>query len=88
METTGIYHLDLAIALYDARVKLIVVNPNASHHFAKVLMKNSKTDAVDVDTLAEYAERMGFVPGHDHAIHRMLTQDKPFDNSRFYALPA
>lgn len=61
MEATGIYHLDLAIALHDAGVKLMVINPKASHHFAKVLMKNSKTDAVDVDTLAEYAERMGFL---------------------------
>ena len=61
LEATGIYHLDLAIALHDAGVKLMVINPKASHHFAKVLMKNSKTDAVDADTLAEYAERMGFV---------------------------
>lgn len=39
----------------------MVLNPKASHHFAKVLMKNSKTDAVDANTLAEYAERMAFV---------------------------
>jgi len=39
----------------------MVVNPKASHNFAKVLMKNSKTDAVDAHTLAEYAARMDFV---------------------------
>lgn len=39
----------------------MVVNPKASHNFAKVLMKNSKTDAVDAETLAQYAERMDFV---------------------------
>lgn len=61
MEATGIYHFDLAIALHDAGVSLMVVNPKASHNFAKVLMKNSKTDAVDANTLAEYAERMDFV---------------------------
>jgi transposase len=61
MEATGIYHFDLAIALHDAGVLLMVVNPKASHNFAKVLMKNSKTDAVDGNTLAEYAERMDFV---------------------------
>jgi transposase len=61
MEATGIYHLDLSIALHDAGVKLMVINPKASHNFAKVLMKNSKTDAVDANTLAEYAERMDFV---------------------------
>ena len=61
LEATGIYHFDLAIALHDAGVLLMVVNPKASHNFAKVLMKNSKTYAVDAHTLAEYAARMDFV---------------------------
>lgn len=61
LEATGIYHFDLALALHDAGVLLMVINPKASHNFAKVLMKNSKTDAVDADTLAEYAARMDFV---------------------------
>jgi Transposase len=42
-------------------VLLMVLNPKASHNFVKVLMKNSKTDAVDAHTLAEYAARMDFV---------------------------
>jgi len=61
MEATGVYHFDLAIALHDAGVSIMVINPKASHNFAKVLMKNSKTDAVDANTLAEYAARMDFV---------------------------
>jgi transposase len=61
LEATGGYHFDLALALHDAGVSLMVINPKASHNFAKVLMKNSKTDAVDADTLAEYAARMDFV---------------------------
>ena len=61
MEATGAYHFDLAIALHDAGIKVMVVNPKVSHNFAKVLMKNSKTDAVDADTLAVHAERMDFV---------------------------
>ena len=61
LEATGIYHFDLALALHDAGVLLMVINPKASHNFAKVLMKNSKTDAVDAHTLAEYAARMDFV---------------------------
>ena len=61
MEATGIYHLDLAIALHDAGLALMVVNPKAAHHFAHVLLKHTKTDAVDANTLAEYAERMDFV---------------------------
>jgi transposase len=61
MEATGIYHFDLAVALHDAGIAVMVINPKAAHNFAKVLMKNSKTDAVDADTLAEYAARMDFV---------------------------
>ena len=61
LEATGVYHFDLSLALHDAGVLLMVVNPKAAHNFAKVLMKNSKTDVVDANTLAEYAARMDFV---------------------------
>ena len=60
LEATGAYHLELAVALHDAGVRLNVVNPKAAHNFAKALMKHSKTDAIDADTLAQYAERMPF----------------------------
>ncbi len=60
LEATGLYHLDLAVALHDAGLSVTVLNPKASHHFAKVLLKHSKTDAVDADTLAQYAERMPY----------------------------
>jgi transposase len=61
LEATGVYHFDLCIALHDAGVALMVLNPKSSHNFAKVLMKNSKTDTVDAETLAQYAERMDFI---------------------------
>jgi transposase len=61
LEATGVYHFDLSLVLHDAGVALMVVNPKASHNFAKALMKNSKTDSVDAETLAQYAERMDFV---------------------------
>ncbi len=60
LEATGLYHLDLAVALHDAGLSVMVLNPKVSHNFAKVLRKNSKTDAVDADTLAQYAERMPY----------------------------
>lgn len=60
LEATGLYHLDVAIALHDATLSVMVLNPKVSHNFAKVLLKNSKTDAVDADTLAQYAERMPY----------------------------
>jgi len=62
LEATGVYYLDLALVLTDAGLRLNVLNPKASHNFAKVLLRNSKTDAVDADTLAQYAERMPYQP--------------------------
>jgi len=44
LEATGGYHFNLSLALHDAGVSSMVLNPKASHHFAKVLMKNCKTD--------------------------------------------
>ena len=60
LEATGVYYLDIALALTDAGLRVNVLNPKASHNFAKVLLRNSKTDTVDADTLAQYAERMPF----------------------------
>lgn len=60
LEATGVYSMDITIALYDAGIRIMVVNPQSSHNFAKVLGKHSKTDNVDADTLAQYAQRMPF----------------------------
>jgi transposase len=57
-----VYYLDLALVLADAGMRLMVLNPKVAHNFAKVLLKNSKTDGVDADTLAQYAERMPYQP--------------------------
>lgn len=61
LEATGIYHFDLAVALSRAEnIEVMVINPKVAHNFAKVLMKRSKTDAVDAEILAMYGERMPF----------------------------
>lgn len=99
LEATGVYHFDLSLALHDAGVALMVVNPKSSHNFAKVLMKNSKTDAVDADTLAQYAERMDFVawtrPSDDKIQLRgfarridALTRQKAAAKNQLHALSA
>ena len=62
LEATGVYSLDLAVVLHDAGIRLMVLNPKAAHNFAKVLLRNTKTDEVDADTLAQYAERMPYQP--------------------------
>ncbi len=62
MEATGNYHLDIAtmIAATD-NLKIMVLNPTAANNFAKAMMKRTKTDAIDAEILAQYADRMDFI---------------------------
>ena len=46
-EATGLYHLDLALALDDAGLDLMVINPKAAKRFAEAMQSRTKTDAVD-----------------------------------------
>lgn len=63
LEATGIYHLDLALALAaDPALEVMVLNPKAAHHYAKVCMQRSKSDSIDAGLLASYAQRMPFEP--------------------------
>lgn len=58
LEATGIYYLDLATALSQAGLPVSVINPKSFHNFAKLKLVTSKTDSIDAQLLAEYAERM------------------------------
>lgn len=58
LEATGVYYLDLAVALAHADLPVSVINPRSFHHFAKLKLQGSKTDGIDADLLAEYGERM------------------------------
>jgi transposase len=61
LEATGIYSLDLALALdADESVEVAVLNPKLVNRFAQTL-RRSKTDAIDALVLAEYSQRMPFV---------------------------
>lgn len=63
LEATGIYSLDIALALHEADgVEVMVVNPRAARSFADALMTRAKTDPVDAGVLLEFAERMPFGP--------------------------
>jgi len=62
MEATGIYSLDLAMALDRADgIEVAVLNAKMVHHFARTL-RRSKTDSADAQSLAEYSRRMPFTP--------------------------
>lgn len=56
LEATGIYYLDLAMALHRTGLPVAVINPRSFHHFANLKLNTSKTDAADAALLAEYAE--------------------------------
>ena len=61
LEATGIYSLDVAMALDRADgIAVAVLNPRTVHQFAESL-RRSKSDAADAVALAEYSRRMPFV---------------------------
>jgi transposase len=62
LEATGVYSLDLALALDAApRIDVMVVNPRAARQFADACLQRSSTDATMAAALREYAARMEFV---------------------------
>lgn len=61
LEATGLYGLDLALALHQAGVAVMVANPRAVRHFAQAMMQRSKNDQLDAEVLREFAARLPFV---------------------------
>ena len=62
IEATGLYSLDLALALHRAEgIEVMVANPRAIADFAKALLQRSKTDQLDAEVMLEFARRMPFV---------------------------
>lgn len=63
MEATGVYSLNLAIALHNAEnVEVMVVNPKAIKHFAHARLQRGKTDSLDAETILCFLESMTFQP--------------------------
>ena len=58
MQATGTYWMRLASALVDAGFVVSVINPAQAHDFAQALLKRSKTDAIDAQTLTELGARL------------------------------
>jgi transposase len=55
MEATGLYGLDVAIALSAAEgIEVMVANPRAVRNFAKAMMQRSKSDRLDAGVLREF----------------------------------
>lgn len=63
LESTGVYSLDVALALERApRVEVMVANPRAVKDFGDALLKRTKTDLEDAVVILEFVERMPFEP--------------------------
>ena len=61
VEATGVYHLDLCLALQAASgVEVMVANPRITKDFARAQLRRSKTDRTDALSLLEFVRRMDF----------------------------
>ncbi len=63
VEATGIYHLELCLALHRAPgIEVMVANPRTTKDFARARLQRSKTDRTDADSILEFVRRMPFEP--------------------------
>jgi transposase len=62
MKATGVYWEKLALSLVQTGFVVSVIHPPQAHDFAKALLKRAKTDAIDAQTLAQFAERFEPTP--------------------------
>ena len=61
VEATGIYHLDLCLALEPTKgIEIMVANPRVTKDFARAQLRRSKTDRTDALSLLEFVRRMEF----------------------------
>jgi transposase len=97
LEATGIYHLQLALAIHrHPDIELMVVNPCAARRFAEAQMIRAKTDVIDAEGLLQYVQRMPFHAWHAPRVevlqlqslaHRLVQLDKELarERSRLHA---
>lgn len=58
LEATGGYEIPVAYALYEAGLNVVIANPKAVRHFAKALSRLAKTDKLDAQVLALFAQKV------------------------------
>jgi len=78
LEATSKYHCLAHSVLHDAGVPVSVVNPFRSRQFADSMGNSAKTDKIDAQSLAHFAERMRPEPSappekHIKALHELHT---------------
>jgi len=100
LESTGIYSLDIALALHRTEgIEVMVANPGAVKDFGGALLKRTKTDPQDALVILEFVERMPFVtwqPPSEAALElraiarriAVLTQQASAEKNRLHAAEA
>ena len=58
VEATGGLHHTVVALLAEAGIPVCVMNPKAIHHFAKAMQYKAKTDALDAELIATFAQRI------------------------------
>ncbi|MGO8669014.1 MAG: IS110 family transposase [Desulfobaccales bacterium] len=58
LEATGGYEIPVAYALYEAGLPVVITNPKAVRYFAKAIGRLAKTDKLDAQVLALYAQKV------------------------------
>jgi transposase len=58
IEATGGLHNQVAALLAEAEIPVCIINPKAIFHFAKAMQYKAKTDALDAELIATFAQRM------------------------------
>jgi transposase len=75
LESTGLYSLGIACALYDAGHVVSIVNPAQIRDFARTKLGRNKTDGVDASHIREYCELFKPQPwAPPSAAHRRLAE--------------
>lgn len=97
MEATGVYYLDVALVAADLGAQVSVLNPRATHNFAKAMQQRNKTDRLDAVMLLDFLKRMPFTAwtAPRKALLELrsygrylvqLTKEKTAANNRLHAL--
>ena len=56
IEATGGLHNQVAALLKEAGIPVCIINPKAIHHFSKAMQYKAKTDALDAELIATFAQ--------------------------------
>lgn len=72
LESTGVYSLDLTLALhYAPDVEVMVVNPYQMSTFREAIAERNKSDQTDAEVGLEFVRRMDFKPWHAPAAEKV-----------------